>query len=250
MREKWEKRKLEKRYKVMFVDAMHIPLKRVDSYSSEAVMIFVGMREDNKREILAFEVAPNESPNMYEEILGSMIERGLEEVDLFVADGLKGLPEAIHRRLPKSEFQHCTVHKKRNVLNKVRSQDKAEIASDLREVFNLFSQEDDVCEGNRRLDDFLKKWEKKYPKFKDRFEDRRYLFTYTKFNPEIRRYIYTTNSIENLNSRLRKSMRNKYSFKSWESLTNFIFLAMMEYEEGIFMKYEVNQFRQFKKCYV
>lgn len=250
VRKKWEKRKIETRYKVIFVDALHIPLRRHDSYSQEAVLIFVGLREDNKREILAFEVAPNESAGIYEDILVDLKERGLKNVDLFVADGLKGLPEAIHRKLPEAEFQHCTVHKKRNVLNRIRSEDKTEAASDLRKVFELFDKEDTVKTGNERLDNFLDKWDKKYPRLRQKFKDRRFLFTYTKFEPEIRRYIYTTNSIENLNSRLRKSMRNKLSFKSWRSLTNFLFLVMMEYEEGVFMKYEVNQFRRFKKCYV
>lgn len=250
VRESWENRSVESTYKVVFVDAIHIPLRRVDSYTQEAVLIFVGLREDNRREVLAFEVAPSESASTYEEILDKLINRGLKNVGLFVADGLKGLPEAINRKLPNSEFQHCTVHKKRNVLNKVRHKDKAEVASDLREVFDLFSERDNIAEGERRLDEFLTKWEAKYPTLKNSFMDRRYLFTYTKFEPEIRRYIYTTNSIENLNSRIRKAVRNKYSFKNWESLTNYLFLVMMEYEEGVFMKYEVNQFREFKKCYV
>jgi putative transposase len=250
VRKKWEQRRIESRYKIIFVDAFHIPLRRMDSYSQEAVMVFVGLREDNRREVLAYEVAPNESASMYEEVLEGLIERGLTEVDLFVADGLKGLPEAIHRKLPQSEFQVCTVHKKRNVLNKVRQNDKAEVASDLKEVFDLFRDRDDVDEGYRRVDRFLEKLGRKYENIDRYFKDRRYLFTYTRFEPEIRRYIYTTNSIENLNSRLRKAMRNKYSFKSWSSLKNFLFLVMMEFEEGVLMKYEVNQFRRFKKCYI
>lgn len=250
VRESWENRRLENKYKVIFVDALHIPLRRIDSYTQEAVLIFIGLREDNKREILAFEVAPCESASAYEDMLEKLIERGLKSVDLFVADGLKGLPDAILKKLPDSEFQHCTVHKKRNVLSKVRHKDKQEVADDLKDVFGLFSEKDDVKEGERRLESFLNKWEPKYPNLKNSFLDRRYLFTYTKFKPEIRRYIYTTNSIENLNSRVRKAIRNKYSFKNWESLTNYLFLVMMEYEEGTFMKYEVNQFREFKKCYV
>jgi len=247
VRKSWESRNIEKSYKVIFVDAMHIPLRRVDSYSQEAIIIFVGLREDNKREILAFEIAPNESASIYEEVLENLISRGLEKVSLFVADGLTGLPEAIHRKLPKSEFQHCTVHKKRKVISKVRHNDKAQIANDLRHVFDLFEEKDNKVEGEKRLNSFLEKWKKKYPNLERYFVDRRYLFTYTKFESGIRRFIYTTNSIENLNSRLRKSMRNKLSFKSSESLNNYLFLVMMEYEEGTLMKYEVNQFRQFKK---
>lgn len=249
VRKHWEERELQSRYKVIFADAMHIPLRRLDSYSQEAILIFVGLRTDNKREILYFEVAPNEAARIYEEILEDMKSRGLEEVDLIVGDGLKGLPEAIHRALPRTEFQECTVHKKRGILNKIRSRDKEEVARDLRHVFALFDKGDDVEEGEKRLDNFILKWGKKYAFVKSKFKDRRFLFTYTKFAPEVRRYIYTTNSIENLNSRLRKSMRNKYSFKSWESLKNYIFVVMMEFEEGTFMKYEVNQFRNFEKCY-
>lgn len=245
----WEKKKLREYYKVVFVDAMYIPLRRLDRYAQEAILIAVGMTEDNKREILAFEVMPTEGATLYEEMFRDIKERGTKRIDLVVGDGLKGLGEAIQRVYSKTGFQECTVHKKRNILNKVRTKDKEEIAKDLRKVFELFDKEETEETGDQRIEDFLNKWKEKYPTIGRQFKDRRYLFTYTNFDPEIRRYIYTTNSLENMNSRIRKAMRNKLSFKSEKGLRNYLFLVMMEYEEGVLMKHEVNQFRRFKKCY-
>lgn len=245
----WENRNLEKYFKVLFVDAIHIPLRRGDYYTQEAILIILGLNQDNKREVLYFDVCGNESSLNYEEIFLRLKDQGLRKIDLIVGDGLRGLPQAIMRIYPKTMFQTCVVHKKRNVLNKVRSKDKERVAIDLKYVFDLFKESEGVKEGNRRLDEFIKKWSRYYPRIGIHFkkEFRQYLFTYTKFEPEIRRYIYTTNNIENLNSILRKSMRNKYSFKNETNLLNYLFIVLMNHQEENLLKYEVNQFRYFNK---
>jgi putative transposase len=243
----WENRKIDKYFKVVFVDAIHIPLKRGSYYTQEAILIVLGLNQDNKREVLFLDIVGDESSLSYEEIFLKLKDQGLEKIDLVVGDGLKGLPEAIFRVYPKAMFQLCTVHKKRNVLNKVRSKDKERVAADLKHVFSLFKESEDENEGQRRLNQFIKKWSRYYPRIGIHFkpEFRQYLFTYTKFEPEIRRYIYTTNNIENLNSMLRKSVRNKYSFKNETNLLNYLFIVLMNHQEKNLLKYEISQFRSF-----
>jgi len=51
------------------------------------------------------------------------------------------------------------------------------------------------------------------------------------FNAEIRKIIYTTNLIENLNGKIRKYTKNKLSFPTDEALKKSVYLAIAEIEK-------------------
>lgn len=251
-REAWKNSKLERHYKVVFGDAVWVTVKRGDEYTKEAVYIAYGVREDNRREMLVLEQNPTESARFWGEILKDLKEkRGVEEIDLFVADGLKGLEDEIAKVYPnsKTEFQKCVVHKMRNVLTKTSPKDKKEVAKDLKEIFNNFDERDTLKKALRKKDDFLKRWKVKYPNFKNHFKegDIEYYFTYIKFDPKVRRMIYTTNSIENLNRQVRKTTKNKLSFESPDRLLDYLFMVIKEFEEKNYMKYPVTNYKFFKK---
>ena len=117
----WESSKLDKSYKVIYMDAMYQTLRRGDSYSKEAVHIAYGVTEDNRREILSLSVNPTESANSWEEVLKDLKEkRGVENIDLIIADGLPNLEDKIHQYYPKAIFQKCVIHKQRQILLKTR----------------------------------------------------------------------------------------------------------------------------------
>ncbi|MBU1246363.1 transposase, partial [Patescibacteria group bacterium] len=86
---------------------------------------------------------PTESAQFWGEILKELKEkRGVEQIDLFVADGLQGLENEIAKVYPssKTEFQKCVVHKMRNILNKTAPKDKQTVAEDLKEIFDNFDE--------------------------------------------------------------------------------------------------------------
>ncbi|MBU1991477.1 transposase [Patescibacteria group bacterium] len=62
------------------------------------------------------------------------------------------------------------------------------------------------------------------------------------FPPEVRRIIYTTNSIENLNKHIRKGTKNKLSFESPERLLDYVFIIIKEFEHKNWSRYPVSQF--------
>ena len=70
----------------------------------------------------------------------------------------------------------------------------------------------------------------------------KYYFSYLKFPPEVRKMIYTTNSIENLNKQIRKATRNKQSFEKEDRLLDYIFVVIKQFEEENWMKYPVSAF--------
>lgn len=247
-RSAWQASKLEKHYLAIFADCIFITVKRGDNYTNEAVYLAYGVREDLHREVVTVSINPVESANNWGELLDEMKARGVEKVDLFIADGLSNLEDEIHRVFPGSHFQKCVVHKMRNILNKTRPKDKAALAEDLKEVFDNFGENDTVEKAMLKAEKFIIKWKKNYPHIGNYFKDGNieYYFTYIKFSTQVRRMIYTTNSIENINRLIRKGTKNKLSFESPNNLLDYIFMIVKDFEDRILMKYPVLSYKYFK----
>ncbi|KKB96319.1 Transposase, Mutator family [Candidatus Arcanobacter lacustris] len=120
----------------------------------------------------------------------------------------------------------------RAVLNKIRPKEKEEVASDLKDVFDNFSEDDTINKAKEKLEKFIAKWSDKYLKLSNCFNEVivEYYFTYIKFSCNIRRMIYTTNSIENLNKKIRKATKNKQSFEKSSRLLDFLFVIIKDFE--------------------
>ena len=125
LRKTWDNTPLEKHYLVVFADAIAITTRRGNSYSKESVHITYGIREDLKREVLSIEINPTEGAESWEDSIKKLKDKGVEKIDLFVADGLTGLEGKIHQYFPECKMQKCVVHKIRNILRKARPKDKA-----------------------------------------------------------------------------------------------------------------------------
>ncbi len=248
-REAWQKSKLESHYKAVFADVVFVTVKRGDEYEKEGVFVAYGVREDNRRELLILSINPTESAQEWGILLNELRQRGVCKIDLFIADGISRLEDEIMKIFPGTEFQKCVVHKMRNVLNKTSPKDKKEVAVDLKKVFDNFDRSDTINKALKKKDDFLKKWRIKYPNFKNMFKEGNveYYFSYIKFTPSVRRMIYTTNSVENLNKQIRKTTKNKLSFESPERLLDYLFMIIKEFEEKNFMKHPVSNYKYFKK---
>lgn len=245
-REAWENTPLERSYLVIYMDVLFITVKRGMSYSKEAVFVAYGVKEDTTRELLALEINPTESAHAWGEVLSAIKFRGVKEVELVVADGLKGLEEEVHKHFPKATFQKCVVHKMRNVLNVIRPKEKEEVARDLKHVFDNFSGESSLEEAMDKLDAFKAKWSDKYPKIVDKFEGIEYYFSYISYPPEVRRLIYTTNGIEGMNRVIRKATKNKLSFENPERLLDYVFMTIKDFEERKW-KYPIHLFTFLKQ---
>lgn len=248
-RTSWENSPLEPHYKVAFGDVIFITVRRGDSYSKEGVYVLYGVRDDNRRELLALETNPTEGSTFWGGILADLKKRGVQEIDLIVADGIQGLEDEIMKHYGGADFQKCVVHKMRNILSKTRPKDKAEMAEDLKEVFDNFDKDSTLKNAKIKVTSFVKKWEEKYPTINRFFDEDTidYYFTYIKFDHRVRRMIYTSNSIENINRAIRKATKNKLSFESPERLLDYTFMVIKEFEEKNLMKFPVTNYKHFAK---
>jgi putative transposase len=119
IRKSWEDRQLDAYYKVIYCDALYTSLKRGKSYSKEAVHVIYGVKEDNTRELLLLEVNPTESSLVWEEYLLKLKQRGIEQIDLIVADGLIGFADVAKKHFIEAEVQRCVVDLQRDIMNKM-----------------------------------------------------------------------------------------------------------------------------------
>src|SRR5690625_443124 len=157
----WNSRVLQTRYPIIFIDALWVNVRR-KSVKKEAFYVVLGVKEDQTREVLAISHQPVESATGWEILLEELRERGLQSVGLFVADGLSGLEDAIARVYGQADFQRCVTHVKRRLLARVRTEDKARFAEDLRGVFATEDRADSPEEGWGRWQAVCQRWQGKY----------------------------------------------------------------------------------------
>ncbi len=203
----WLKRTLDHHYMAVYIDATYVTTKRGDSVSNEAYYVMLGVKEDRTREVLSIVNFPTESATNWSEVFSDIKQRGVETIDLFVCDGLTGIKNSISSAFPSADIQLCTVHLKRNILNKIKPIDKKEITTQLKHLFSP----DQMISPNfafTQFQSFIDLWRRKYPSLSRYKDDHyRYYFTYFQYEKQIRSMIYTTNWIERLNRDFKRVLK-------------------------------------------
>jgi len=244
IREAWEHSPLSSTYHAIFCDCLFITVRRHDRYEKEAVYVAYGVTTQNTRELLALAVSPTESVTTWKELFASLKKRGVNEVSLVIADGITGMEDGVMEAWRGTKLQKCVAHKMRNILNDIRPKDKTAVGNDLKAVFDNFDASATKEKAFQKVDAFIATWETTYPTIAKHFNNHmlEYYFTYIDYPPEVRRLIYTTNSIENLNKHIRKGIKNKLSFGSPERLLDYVFIIIKEFEHKNWSRFPVHQF--------
>ena len=221
----WQQRPLENLYAVVFMDAIHYHVRSEGQIVKKAVYIAIGINLDGRKEVLGMWVGENESAKFWASILNSMRNRGVEDILIACTDNLTGFSSAIEAVFPKTEIQNCIIHQLRNSSKYVSYKDLKELMADLKEVYAA----PDENAATAALESFSDRWDKKYPKISQSWLDNwANLSTYFKYPAELRRLIYTTNTIEGFNRQLRKVTKAKSVFPTDDSLLKMLYLAMMD----------------------
>ena len=221
----WQSRQLEEVYPIVFMDAIHYSVRQDGTVIKKAVYILIGINLRGEKEVLGFWIGENESSKFWLNILNEIGNRGVKDILIVSVDNLKGFSEAIKSSYPKAEIQKCIVHQIRNSIKYVASKDLKEFTKDLKTVYKAVTLE----QASNNLLHIEEKWGKKYKagikSWNDNWEE---LTTYFKYPQEVRRLIYTTNSIENFNRQLRKYTKTKSSYPTDDSLSKSIYLSIKE----------------------
>ena len=178
--EQFHKRPVAKRYAVIFCDAMYVT-------------------PEGHKEILDYAILPSESALNYADMLKSLKMRGLEQVLLFVSDGLVGLPDAVQNEFPRAKHQSCWVHLMRAVSRLVRPSDRKIVLDTLKRVY----RQENAALAKQELSAFLGSYGTKYKRLHKLFQNESSLFSFYEFPKSIQQTIYTSNLIENNNKGFR-----------------------------------------------
>lgn len=218
----WQARPLESVYCIVWLDAMHYKVKDEGKIVSRAVYHILGINTEGRKDLLGMYVSESEGANFWLGVLSDLRTRGVEDILIASIDNLKGFAEAIQSTFPKAEVQSCIVHQIRNSLKYIASKDQKPFLVDLKEVYRSTTKE----LAEQQLEALDQKWGKKYPLVINSWRSNwNKLSTYFKYDPAIRKLIYTTNAIEGFHRQVRKVTKTKGAFPSDMALLKLIYLA-------------------------
>lgn len=242
--ETWRDRRLESHYLALYIDGLHVKLKRNGSYKNECFYIILGLKEDFTREVISLINFPTESAQGWQNIFLELKERGLNSTGIIVSDGLKGLEGAIAHVYPNTPHQKCIVHLQRNLQTYVSKEDRKELAQDIRDILSPDDPNNNIEVANKSLIDLAKKWEgrsKSLAKKIRKMEWQPY-FTYLDYHVKVRRMLYTTNWIERFNKSARRTLKIRGAFPNEESVLALITSTAIDKSEKTY-KYPVYNFK-------
>ena len=219
----WRNRPLDKVYPIVFIDGFVVKARSDGLVSNRTVYVVYAITLEGKKDVLGLYLGENEGAKFWLYVLTELKNRGMEDIFILCADGLKGLPEAVEAAFPKTTFQTCIVHMMRHSLNYVPYTDKKVVAADLKKIY----QSNTIELAQEALDEFELLWGDKYPAIVKSWRNNWEKITpFLQFPKEIRRVIYTTNIVESLNSTLRKAVRNRGHFSTEDGIMKVLYLAI------------------------
>jgi len=221
----WQNRPLDRKYAIVFMDAIHYNVRQDNAIVKKAVYVAIGVKLNGSKEVLGMWVGGNESAKYWLGVLNEIKNRGVEDIMIVSVDGLTGFGDAIHAVFPQTEIQRCIVHQIRYSTKFISYKDIKPFMADLKRVYQATTEEIALQE----LDKLEEKWGGRYPSSIASWRNNwSQLATYFKYPPELRKIIYTTNSIENFNRQLRKVTKSKTIFPTDDALFKMLYLSMVD----------------------
>jgi len=225
----WQARPLEPVYPLVFFDALRVKIRDEGLVRNKAVHIALGVRADGTKEVLGLWLEQNEGAKFWLRVMNELRNRGVDDVLLAVVDGLKGFPEAIRAVFPEATVQTCIVHLLRHSLDFVSWKDRKAVATALKDIYRAI----DATAAEAALSAFeAGPWGQKYAAIGQSWR-RAWgeVIPFYAFALEVRRLLYTTNSIEALNAKLRRAVRARGHFPTDEAALKLLFLVLHRTEK-------------------
>jgi len=220
----WQSRPLEPMYPVIFFDALRVKIREDNVVRNKAVYLALGVRPDGTRDILGLWIENTEGAKFWMKVFNDLKTRGVADILIAVTDGLKGMAEALAAVYPATTLQTCIVHLIRNSLDYASWRDRRPLAAALKPIYTATSAESAEAE----LAAFeAGPWGQKFPTVAASWRRAwSNVIPFFAFPPAVRRVIYTTNSIESVNARLRKIIKTRGHFPSDDAASKLIWLAL------------------------
>jgi putative transposase len=220
----WQVRPLEPMYPVVFFDALRVKIREDGVVRNKAVYLALGVLADGTRDILGLWIENTEGAKFWMKVFNDLKTRGVGDILIGVADGLKGFPEALSVVFPATTLQTCIVHLIRNSLSYASWKERKALAAAIKPIYTAPSAEAaeaalsafETGPWGERFPTVVASWRRAWS----------HVVPFFAFPPDVRRVIYTTNAIESINARLRKIIKTRGHFPSDEAASKLIWLAL------------------------
>lgn len=219
----WQGHTLDMIYTIVWLDAMYYKVKDDSGHMvTRCLYNVLGIDLEGRKHLMGMYVSESEGAKFWLSVLTDLQQRGVKDILIACIDNLGGFEEAIGSIFPKTEVQSCIVHQVRNTIKYVASKDVKAVVADVKKVYKAVSKE----LGEQHLDEFEEKWGKKYPiVIKSWRNNWHKLSTFFKYSADIRKLIYTTNTIEGYHRQIRKVTKTKGAFTNDMALLKLVYLA-------------------------
>jgi putative transposase len=220
----WQSRPLEDVYPIVFLDALIVKVRDGGAVRNKACYVAVGVNLEGERDVFGLWFQNTEGAKFWLAVLNELKQRGVRDVLVCCVDGLKGFPEAIEAVFPQAWVQTCIVHLIRHSLRFVPDKHRRAVAKDLRPIYTAV----DADAAAQALEQFEADWGERYPMIgKSWREAWEHVIPFLAFPPEVRRVVYTTNTIEALHRQIRKTIKTRGHFPTEEAATKLIYLSII-----------------------
>ena len=221
--DEWQNRPLKKFYTFLFVDCLYVSVRKEMETKNLAVYVILGYDVNGVKDILGLWIGEAEGKHYWMQIFDEIKARGVEDVLFISMDGVSGLEEGARSIFKDAVVQRCIVHLVRNSIRYIPSKDYKAYTAQLKKVYGASSLKAAEAEFER----FKQAWSQ-YPGAIDvwvrNWQHVEQLFNY---GSAVRKVMYTTNSIEAVNSSFRK-VTKKGSFPSEDAVRKALYLRITE----------------------
>jgi putative transposase len=219
----WQNRPLDRVYPVLFIDAIRVKI-RDGAVANRPIYVALGVNLEGDRDVLGMWVGTGgEGAKHWQTVLTEIKNRGVEDVFIVCCDGLNGLPESINATWPRADVQTCVVHLLRNTLRYTPQNKWPAIMKDVRPIYTAKT----LDAASERFAEFEEKWGAQVPAVIKLWRDAWGEFIpFLSFPAEVRSIIYTTNTIESLNARFRRSTRVRGHFPNDQAALKVLYLTI------------------------
>jgi putative transposase len=206
----------------LFFDGVSLRLRRPSGRKRVQMLVAYGVKNDGRRQLLAFMRSEGESQANWESLLNDLYRRGLEgkSLHLIVTDGCPGLAAAIQNVYPRVAHQRCWVHKMRNILEKVRRRDRDAVKKEAQAIYRAESR----GQAQAAFRNFRARWKREYSSMVKHLErDLPELLSFFSLPKHLWRKLRTTNIIERCFVEVRRRTRPMVCFVNVKSVDRIIY---------------------------
>jgi putative transposase len=219
----WRSRPLESVYPIVYFDALHVKVTEDRSVRTRACYLAVGVTCDGDREVLGIWWQDSEGSKFWLAVLNDLRQRGVTDVLIACVDGLAGFPDAIEAVFPQAWVQTCIVHQIRSSMRYVSYNDRRKVAAALKPIYRAPNADAAFSE----LERFDEAWGARYPMIADAWRARwDHIIPFLALPEDLRRIVYTTNTIEAMHRHIRKAIKTRGHFPDEQAATKLIYLAI------------------------